>query len=212
VRARQSRGDVERFFAQHDLGRLPAFEDETLTERADSPSATMQGLTLPESRAWLAQRGFTAAEGERSVARLTTGNAALWPVPTAARGQRVLSWILGRWLRGPELLLLHCSWAVFTDEEMAYFTAFRQAEGIVESLFERPGQLYLGGDERTRARLVEAVSVLFALNWEGYVCDADGTELVWLADEVVEVNAAPHRLRELKRELATVYLDPLWET
>lgn len=118
------------------------------------------------------------------------GNSALMveAPATNARWNLLFAQELARWLPDVEVLLWITYWNTTPTEQYEYFAAWRLTHGESRRLIDAPGYIFRLGEGDDRWLLSQYMSQLIEFNWQGFVVQPSGPDIIWLADEIVELS------------------------
>ncbi len=150
----------------------------------------MQAVDIQTTLNWLARNNvphrppLDAADGV--VFGPETGSTVAFTTPTDAAAELVLARALCKLLPDTEVLLWIVNWGG-TELEQDFFAAFRKNHGELRKLGDIPSYLFNLVNDTDRWLLTEYMFLLMGFNWQGYVVHPQGLDVIWLADEVIDV-------------------------
>lgn len=150
----------------------------------------MRTQDASETYSWLERHNLRCLPGgdgaDGHVFEAETGHFLKFTIPAAANRQILLAHGLAEMLSESETLL----WITYVgleEEEIEFFKAWRKDHDEYRHMPEAPGYLFDLTNEHDRWKLTEAMFILTALNWTGFVIQPSGPDIIWLADEIIDL-------------------------
>ena len=160
----------------------------------------MKLLTVQESAEWLQRRGLQMEPApqwghDHFLAIPASFHGFYFDTPQDARRVWSLAHLLTTWFPCESSLLLVCGVFLFKDHELDAFLLSRASSGDTRWVDDvpggaTPGQLFDDGPDRDRRHVREFLSLMMAFTFQGYLVRRDGRLVIWVGDDVIDVEAA----------------------
>jgi hypothetical protein len=151
----------------------------------------MKLFNVEESQNWLTVRSFRFSGERFEQSRYLYPNPSFhkiaFTVPKSPQLLFQLSALLTNWLSDEECLLWASEWNPFYPKQLEDYCNFRsEAEN---TLIAYPSSWFNLSSLHDRALLKTNSYLFLSFNWEGFVVSGDSSQVIWLADEVVEIRS-----------------------
>jgi hypothetical protein len=160
----------------------------------------MRVLTIDETVAWLATRQLVLRPArewgqDHRLAMPEHAHRIWFGTPPEAKRQMSLAHLLSGWLNCTSSLLAINVVAIYQPYELEALLFLRRSAGDerwVDGIpgGGTPGHLFDDDPFENRRRVREFLTVMLAYTFEGYLVQDDGQDVIWIADEVVDVYSA----------------------
>jgi hypothetical protein len=153
-------------------------------------------LTVEETQAWLLTRQLqfrpATAWGLDHRLELPHCHRIWFGTPRDAKRQMSLAHLLSDWFGCAASLLVVNVVALFGPHELDAFLFLRRCYGADRWVDKvpggaTPGHLFTSAFPESRRQVREFMTVMLAYVFQGYLVQDDGRDLIWLADEVIDV-------------------------